>query len=44
MDTVLETDVERELLLQEQENISKQTTTPALTARINQIYQRLEEI
>jgi ATP-binding cassette subfamily F protein 3 len=43
MQSVLETDLERELLLEEQETLSK-SDSPTTSVRMNAIYKRLEEI
>lgn len=41
---MLETDVEREQLFREQEELEKEEGNKNATKRLNQIYQRLEEI
>lgn len=43
INTVLETDIERESLLDEQEKLEK-SDSPTATLRLNQIYKRLDEI
>jgi len=40
---VLETDIEREKLLEEQEELEK-SGLPSATLRLNQVYKRLDEI
>jgi ATP-binding cassette, subfamily F, member 3 len=45
LQTVLETDIEREQLLKEQEELANnESTAPSIMQRINEIYKRLEEI
>lgn len=44
MATVLETDVERDALFKEQEELEKDETNKNAAKRLNEIYKRLEEI
>lgn len=44
MATVLETDIEREQLFAEQEELEKDESNKSATKRLNEIYKRLEEI